>query len=534
MALTEAFITQEKRCVINTSAGQLYFPVFYIDSPVNVGDEIWVHKYTNDEIWKPYTNPRSVWGSPGTVYTPFVSSGGAIRGSVNSEHTSLTVRIFSADGRELEASTIGSFTSQNCRCPTYPFFIGSNGVPYCPSRFASAESLPITGDRVSYTPNTANSFGIYMNLDFTGSSRHTITQDMIDKAVAILNDSSIGREDPFQNGGNTTPGGGTGDFDGTGDKIGKPTKPTLSAVDAGFITIFNPTVGQLQNLASYMWGSLFDISSWKKLFADPMQCILGLSIVPVAVPNGGTKPVTVGNISTGINMTVAASQYVDLDCGTLNVNEFWGAYLDYDPFTSVDIYLPYIGMRTLKADDIMGTAVNVYYWIDILSGACTATISCDDCALYTFTGQCSASVPISGNDWTNVVNGAISAAAALPAFVSGIAGAAEGALTAGAAAGAANLATSVFNSKPHVEKSGTMSSTGGMLGIQTPFLILTRPRQAVPQYQASYTGYPSFITRGLSQLGGYTIVENIHLQNIPATDTELDEIERILKTGVIL
>lgn len=534
MALTEAFITQEKRCVINTSAGQLYFPVFYIDSPVNVGDEILVRKYTNDDPWRPYTNPRSVWGSPQNVFTPFVSSGGAIRGTVNAARTNLTVRVFSADGREVDSGTISTIYSSNCRAPTYSFIVGSNGVPYLPAHFASVESLPITGDFVSFTPNTENSFGIYMNINFNGTSRHTITQEMIDKAVAILNDSNIGREDPFENGGNTTPGGGTGDFDGTGDKIGKPTKPTLSAVDAGFITIFNPTIGQLQNLASYMWGSLFDVSTWKKLFADPMQCILGLSIVPVAVPNGGTKQVTVGNIPTGVNMTVAASQYVDLDCGTLNVNEFWGAYLDYDPFTSVDIYLPYIGMRSLKADDIMGTAVNVYYLIDILSGACTATISCDNCALYTFTGQCSASVPISGNDWTNVVNGAISAAAALPAFVSGIAGAAEGALTAGAAAGAANLATSVFNSKPHVEKSGTMSSTGGMLGIQTPFLILTRPRQAVPEYQSSYTGYPSFITRGLSQLGGYTIVDEIHLQNIPATDTELDEIERILKTGVIL
>lgn len=533
MALTEAFITSEKRCVINTTAGQLYFPVFYLDSPVVVGAEIYVRKTIHDENWKPFYNPRSVWGSPKYTFTPFRSSGGAIVATENVAGTQLTIRVIGSDGTELYSSNIGSIPSNAFRSPTVGFFIGNNNIPYC-TGFTDSANFVTTGQYVSFVPNTRESFGIITNTDYNGSSRYTVNQKMIDVAVAILNDSSIGREDPFQNGGNTTPGGGTGDFDGTGDKIPKPTKPTLSAVDAGFITIFNPTVGQLQNLASYMWGSLFDVSSWKKLFADPMQCILGLSLVPVSVPNGGTKPVTVGNIPTGINMTVAGSQYVDLDCGTLNVNEYWGAYLDYDPFTSVDIYLPYIGMRTLKADDIMGTAVNVYYWVDILSGACTATISCDNCALYTFTGQCSASVPISGNDWTNVVNGAISAAAALPAFVSGIAGAAEGALTAGAAAGAANLATSVFNSKPHVEKSGTMSGTGGLLGIQKPFLIVTRPRQAAPQYQASYTGYPSLITRGLSQLGGYTIVDEIHLQNIPATDTELDEIERILKTGVIL
>ncbi len=284
----------------------------------------------------------------------------------------------------------------------------------------------------------------------------------------------------------------------------------------------------MRSLANYMWSNpLFDLDAWKKLFADPMDAILGLSIVPVAVPNGGSSSVTVGNISTGVSMNKAAAQYVSVDCGTLNVNEFWGAYLDYDPYTKAEIYLPYIGTHPLAVDDIMNKSVHVVYHVDILSGACCAFVKCGGSVLYSFVGQCSCSIPITGNDWTNVVNGALSIAASIGTMVA----------TGGASApmAAATIASTAVNSmKPNVEKSGSMGGMGGMLGVQVPYLILTRPRQALPASQNHYTGYPSFITRDLSDLSGYTEIEEIHLENVPATEQELSEIVTLLKGGVIL
>ena len=341
-----------------------------------------------------------------------------------------------------------------------------------------------------------------------------------------VDDYSETPPDPYDPGGGSGTGGGTGDFDGTGDDIDIPGLPTLSATDTGFITLFNPSTGQLQSLANYMWSSGFDLDTFKKLFADPMDCILGLSIVPVAVPNGGSKAVSVGNISTGVTMTVAASQYVEVDCGTLNVNEFWGAYLDYDPYTKAEIYLPYIGTHPLAVDDIMGKAVHVVYHIDILSGACTAFVKCGGSVLYEFIGQCSSSIPITGNDWTNVINGVISIAGAIGSMV------ATGGASAPMAAGMI-AATATNSMKPNVEKSGSMSGTGGMLAVQVPYLILTRPRQALPSGQNSFMGYPSFITESLGSLHGYTEIESVHLDGVPATEQEISEIESLLKTGVI-
>lgn len=332
--------------------------------------------------------------------------------------------------------------------------------------------------------------------------------------------------DPYGDGGMSGTGGGTGSFDKTGDDISIPALPTLSAVDAGFITLFNPTLAQMRNLASYMWSDLFDVNTWKKIFADPMGAVLGVSIVPVSVPNGEVKEVKVGNISTGVSMTTAASQYVEIDCGTISVKEYWGAYLDYDPYTKAEIYLPYIGIHPLSTDDIMNKDVHVVYHVDILSGSCCAYVKCGGSVLYSFVGQCASSIPITGDNWTNVINGAISIAGSIGSMV------ATGGATAPMAVGQI-ASTSVNTMKPNVEKSGSMGGTGGMLGVQTPYLILTRPRQALPKDQNTFMGYPAFITEKLQDLTGYTEIDSIHLENVPATESELSEIEDLLKGGVI-
>lgn len=333
--------------------------------------------------------------------------------------------------------------------------------------------------------------------------------------------------DPYSPGGESSKEGGTGDFDGTSTPVDFATLPTLSAVDSGFITIYNPTVAQLQSLASYMWSGAFDVDTFKKLFASPMDVILGLSIVPGPIPGIGPVDVKVGDRSTGVNMMKAMSQYIDIDCGTINVNEFWGAYLDYEPYTKAEIYLPFIGVHQIAVDDIMNKAVHIKYHVDILSGACSCEIKCGDSVLYTFIGSCAISVPVTGNDWTNVINGVITAASAIGTMV------ATGGASAPTSAG--EIASAAVNSlKPTIEKSGSITGSGGILSGMKPVLILTRPRQALPGGQNTYTGYPSFMTKLLGDLTGYTEVHSIRLGGIDGTDSEISEIEELLKAGVIL
>lgn len=338
-------------------------------------------------------------------------------------------------------------------------------------------------------------------------------------------DGSIGG-DPFEPGGESGTGGGGGSFDNTTTPIEIPNLPSISAASTGFISLFNPSLSQLNDLASYLWSDLFEIDGWKKLFADPMDAILGLSILPVAVPPGGTREVKVGNIGTGISLTVAGSQFVEVDCGSIDVNEYWGAYLDYEPYTQAQIFLPYIGTRPISVDDIMGKTVRVVYHVDILTGACCCFVKCGESVLYTYNGQCSIPIPITGANYTSVVNGVISIAASVGSLVA----------TGGASAPIAlpSIASSAVNQmKPQVEKSGSISGSAGVLNMQIPYLILIRPRQALPSKQNEFIGYPSLITVQLTELSGYTEVQSIHLENIPATQEELAEIQSLLEGGVI-
>lgn len=371
-----------------------------------------------------------------------------------------------------------------------------------------------------------------VNLTISSNSMYS---DVLNRWKYVLENIApyVEPTDPYSQGGETETGGGEGDFDNTSDPIPEASLPTLSAVDAKFISLYTPTLAELQSLASYMWSSLFDLDTLKKLFADPMKVILGLSIVPFAVPSSGQQTVTVGNISTGVNMTKASTQYVQIDCGTLNVNEYWGAYLDYSPYTKLEIYLPYIGTKQISVDDVMNKACHVYYNIDILTGACCAMIKCDDSVLYSYAGQCATSIPITGSDWTNVVSSALSTAISVVGFAAGaVTGSAP--LTGASAIGlVSSVSQNVMQMKPIIEKSGSLGGSAGMLGVQSPYLILTRPRQALPNNQNHFTGYPSFINVKLGDLTGMTFVEQVHLENVPCTSSEQSEIETLLKGGVI-
>ena len=333
-------------------------------------------------------------------------------------------------------------------------------------------------------------------------------------------------------------GGGTGKFDNSSDTVGVPSLPTLSAVSAGFVTMYSPTLTQLNNLASFLWtDNAFDPANFKKLFTDPMECIIGLTIVPVNPSSGGSTSIRVGYIDTGVSASRLSSQYAEVSCGTLNAEEFWGSALDYSPYTKLHIYLPYIGMREINADEIMGKTVGVTYHLDLLSGACTAFVTANGSVLYQFNGQCSINVPMAASNFTEMIHSAITAIGAVATTVSpgsAAAAATGGAMVAGAVQMGANAANAAMGSKPTFQHSGQMGGSGGMLAVQTPYIIIERPRQCMPGGLNQYVGYPSNINYKLFDLSGYTVIDSIHLENIPATDTELSEIESLLKGGVIL
>ena len=346
----------------------------------------------------------------------------------------------------------------------------------------------------------------------------------------IGNRVPVGQDDPYAPGGYSGGDNSVGNYDLTGEP--QPLGPVPSWVkdglDTGFFTLFNPTSSELRQLANYLWSNNFDLDLLKKLFNNPMDLMLNFGIVPCAVESGGSKEVGIGLISTGIYMNTAAHRNVYMSFGPVPIERAFAGYLDYSPYTRIDLILPFVGVVPLDVDSVMGRSLTVVYNIDLLTGCCVAGLTADGHAVGEFAGNCMRPLPLTGADYSNILSGLIQTAGAIAAGAAsgGVAGAVTGGM------GAASSAI-VNEGKPMIQKGGALSSASGWMGHLKPTLICSIPRQCHPLAQQYMEGYPSFVSGKISSLFGYAKVEKIQLYDIPSTDEELEELEAILKAGFI-
>ena len=447
-----------------------------------------------------------------------------IRTITLSGDTSLTARFYNSNG-----DRVANYTQS----ATSGWLEANGALALCMQWFESDGDIKIGfnyftfGTGTPYTSNTAFAPGAWVAVSsscymFNNPATTFVGSDVYGNAVV----NQEVPDNPYSPGGTSEPGGGVeGDYTLVHDIISIPEKPQLSALSTGFVSIWTPDETQIRDLARFMWNAdLLTIDFWRKLVADPIDLIYSLAIFPCNIVPDGNDIVCVGLTSTGVRMDYYNSQYFDVDCGSVMMSKYWDAYLDYNPYTKVNIYLPYIGVKPLNVDEVMGDRIAVKYRIDLASGVCIAFIRCGDSVLYQFSGNCATQIPVTSLQFADLVRSAVSLGTAVGATLA----------TAGAAGPAAiSAAASLAMSKPDVAHSGAIGNAAGLMAVQRPYLIVTRPRQALPEDQEVYTGFPSFITQEFTELEGYTEVESVHLHNIPATQSEVDEINRLLREGVI-
>lgn len=326
---------------------------------------------------------------------------------------------------------------------------------------------------------------------------------------------------------------GTDAIDITADPTPTPTPvipgiPTLTG-NAKLYTVHQMNSGQLDALGSYMWSSDF-ISLIEHMFSDPAQAVIGLHTLYYggSLPIGSAEQIKLGSIpATGVTGQPVTNRYMSFSCGSVTVPNYYGNVEDYDPYTKVQIWLPFIGFRDLSTNEVMGGTITVTYGIDVYTGACVAniTIARDGVtqALYSFDGNCALTEPMTGADYSRVISGIISLGVGIAT------GVASGGV--GAAIGAGAL---LANNKISYSRSGALSANAGAMCIKTPYILVRRPRAYDANLYESFYGNPANNTVYLSQCSGYTRVKDIHVDTIACTDDERLEIERLLKLGVIL
>ena len=305
-----------------------------------------------------------------------------------------------------------------------------------------------------------------------------------------------------------------------------PAVPTGSA--SSLWAVYNPSQGQLDSFGAWLWSSDF-VEQIKKLFADPMQSIIGVHKVFATPSTGGSQNIKCGYLDSGVSSPVVTNQYTTVDCGSAYLREYFGSVFDYDPFTKVSIFLPFIGIVPLNTADVMRSTISVKYTVDVITGACLAEVSVSRDSgggiLYTYGGSAIVTYPVSSGSYVGAVQAALSTAIGIGSAI------ATGGASLGASAGM--ILGGLSHAKTQVQHSGQFSGCSGAMGGKKPYLIISRPQTRTPAKIAEYEGIPSNSIHKLSNCSGFTKVKEVHIMSKTAYDNEIQEIESLLKTGVI-
>lgn len=385
----------------------------------------------------------------------------------------------------------------------------------------------------SVTNLTAHNMNVLVNPP-TENDLHVLWEVLQDRIIPL-------DDEPFE-GETSTGDDGTGDNNYIDEPLDADTVPPAFVLESGFITLYAPTKSQLETLSRYMWtNDLFDVANFKKIFANPMDCILSLIKFPYNVVGESVQELAVGNIGTGVNLTVASEQFHDILMGAQYVEAQKNSFLDISPYTRISIYLPFCGTYALNADEVAGHNVYLKYRVDQLTGACVAQVRVDGYdgkLIGCYNGNMAYNIPLTNLNYNNAMQSLVNIPSQILSFGTAIAGGAInpfGAISNTLSGMNSGIHTSVEANKPRIETTGNVQSNLGACSYLKPYILLECPNVSEPaENMRNLTmGTPSNVTATLSACSGFTKVLDMHLSIPTATETEQKEVERLLKEGVI-
>ena len=339
--------------------------------------------------------------------------------------------------------------------------------------------------------------------------------------------------------------GGDGNQDNTSDEITIPDAP--GDVDAqvrgqGMVGVYEITKSASVLLCDFLYNNNVFNTMVKKLYNNPVDAIMDYFYIPIKPKINTSGHIGLCGMDTGISANIVSSMYTTFDFGTLNIEEYYGNFLDYEPYTKLSIYLPFIGIREINANLYMNGSLHILYRVDVMTGCFVCYLEVTQNTQWgirkqmvnSFSGSMAIHLPL-----TNISNTMMT-----QSFITGISGVASGATQIAlgnptgivkAGTGLASMAGSSYMGGTSLETVSRYDGNIGFLGVMYPYLIIERPVANIPMQYGKYAGYTSFIDRKLADMKGYTQVFEIHLDGTSGmTDEEKTEMEKILKEGIYI
>lgn len=283
------------------------------------------------------------------------------------------------------------------------------------------------------------------------------------------------------------------------------------------------TKDQLNNIGQKLWDSTF-LQNLQLVNNNPIENVTSCMLYPFSISGGTQSTVYIGNVSMGItgnliteSLPVWKSEHIKV-----GLNGKIPTWANFEPYTRLSIYLPYIGIKEIPTNEFMGNYIEVRYAVDVMTGTCKAILYNKKGKVCDFNGQIGISIPLTAS------NKAQQSLAYLQ-NVADIGGAVASKNVGGIVDGVSNLISNPFKSQTKGSNSSTLETYMG----KEIILYRDRPVIQYPSTFAHQRGLPCKLSKVIGKQTGYIqCSKDIQLKNINATETEKSEIESLLTSGV--
>ena len=361
---------------------------------------------------------------------------------------------------------------------------------------------------------------------------------------------------------------GGGSFDDSSDAFGLPSLPSLGVSEVGFINVYNPSKGQLQGFADELFpnfemptpstatgieavaenlANTFEVLgdfAESYVNAGLINYVIDCHIVPVAPTTSGTAKIKVGFKTFNYTPAKVTSDYVEFDCGTLEIAEYYQNFLDYEG-TKAKLYLPFIGFVDIKPEWFQSGKLGVTYHFNIIDGSCIAFViatssksNLKNTVVATFGGNCCVHMPITGVNYSSMISGVVGGAVGIASNASNMIKtnrADKGTVMSnieGATGIASNLAEAV-GAKPSIEQSNGYNAGMSFMCYRRPYLLIERPVASFSKNYPKEQGLPLNVTKKLGSMKGFTTCTAPVVDNFHCLEEEKEMIKQALIEGTI-
>lgn len=279
-----------------------------------------------------------------------------------------------------------------------------------------------------------------------------------------------------------------------------------------------------------------------------------------------------------------STEYQTFTFGQVKLDRYSGTFYDYQPYSEAQIYIPYIGFINVKVNEILNKTIELKYHVNLVTGDFTAILMLANNIAPQIIGQYQGNMlrelPLAMSTFVDFVGTSIKTAAIVGATMvaasagASIAQSASGTSRnlfdesivqadmgnfdyatklrnqsmqldrdnkkliqrdikrAGMAAGASAIGLVTSANQP-IPRNGSIGAVTGRTSTQEAFIAVALPHQNIPSNQGML-GYPTNLPGPLQNYSGYTVVRDIHVKSSTATYSELAEIEKIVRGGIII